>query len=61
MSGSVRFDWDTRYNQVVRLYTQTDMLSPILQLVSNLENTELVFSNARISPDGNLVVGAQQQ
>ncbi|OWZ15744.1 hypothetical protein PHMEG_00010561 [Phytophthora megakarya] len=61
MYGSVRFDWDTTNNRIIGLYTQTDMLSPMLQLVGSLENTVLVFSDALISPDGNLGVGAQQQ
>ncbi|POM71220.1 Protein kinase [Phytophthora palmivora] len=52
MRGSVRFDWDNTDNHVVGLYTQNDMLTPMFQLLGNMEDISLVFSGALISPDG---------
>lgn len=39
------------------LITQADMVSPLLQLLGNLEDASLVLSNALIQPDYNLVIG----
>ncbi|KAG7384100.1 hypothetical protein PHYPSEUDO_002955 [Phytophthora pseudosyringae] len=60
MHGSVRFEWDSSSN---RVYSSTDMFSPILQLLGNLEDVSIVFSGAFIAPDRNLGVeeATQQQ
>jgi hypothetical protein len=55
--GSVRFDWDSGSSRVTRLISQGDMLSPLLQLLGNLDDVSLVFSRSRIQPDANLVIG----
>ncbi|KAJ8577186.1 hypothetical protein ON010_g2017 [Phytophthora cinnamomi] len=57
MRGSVRFDWSKADNRVIRLITQADMISPLLQLLGNLEDVLHVFQDALIRPDGNLVIG----
>ncbi|POM63630.1 Hypothetical protein PHPALM_20937 [Phytophthora palmivora] len=58
LRGSVRFDWDSTNKRVVSLISQADMLSPILKLLGSLQDASLVFTNARIQPDGNLVTTA---
>ncbi|POM61366.1 hypothetical protein PHPALM_29628 [Phytophthora palmivora] len=55
MRGSVHLNWDSDSNRVISLITQADMLSPVLQLLGNLEDVSLTFANALISPDCNLV------
>ncbi|GMF09964.1 unnamed protein product [Phytophthora lilii] len=55
MDGSVWFDWDRSSRRVVRLYSQADMLSPLLQLRGNLEDVSITFSKALVTPDFNLV------
>lgn len=49
MHGSVRFDWDSVSNRVVRLYSIADILSPLsplLHLLGNLEDVSIVFRDA---------------
>ncbi|KAF4135582.1 hypothetical protein GN958_ATG15231 [Phytophthora infestans] len=58
MYGSVLSRWDGTINRVVSLITQVDMVSPLLQLLDNLEDVSLVFRHARISPECNLIVGS---
>ncbi|GMF13506.1 unnamed protein product [Phytophthora lilii] len=57
MQGPVRFNWDNTSNRMSGLYTQTDMVSPLLQLLGNLEDVLVVFSQARLTSDGIVVVG----
>ncbi|ETP18491.1 hypothetical protein F441_07293 [Phytophthora nicotianae CJ01A1] len=55
MRGSVRFGWDEGAKRVVRLYFQTDILTPMLGLLGNLEDVSFIFSGALITPDGHFV------
>ncbi|OWZ17754.1 hypothetical protein PHMEG_0008254 [Phytophthora megakarya] len=55
LRGSMLFEWDSINNHVARLSFQADMMSPILELLGNLEDVSLVFTDARIRPDCNLV------
>ncbi|OWZ08601.1 hypothetical protein PHMEG_00018822 [Phytophthora megakarya] len=56
MHGSVSFHWDNTRNCVVGLISKMDMVSPMLQVLGNLEDVSRVFNGARITPDGNIVV-----
>ncbi|OWZ21938.1 hypothetical protein PHMEG_0003427 [Phytophthora megakarya] len=49
--GSTRFDWDDKSSRVKSITSQSDMLTPILRLLGDLENTSRVFENAMISPE----------
>lgn len=55
--GSVLFYCDTSTHCIVSLITQGDMVTPLLQVLDNLEDVSLVFHHARINPEGNLVEG----
>ncbi|OWZ17753.1 hypothetical protein PHMEG_0008253 [Phytophthora megakarya] len=55
LHGSVRFEWDRVNNCVASLITRADMMSPLLEVLGCLEDVSLVFTNARIQPDGNVV------
>lgn len=57
MRGSVHFDWDDLNNRVVGLVSQADMIAPLLECLGSLEDVSLVFQNALIQPDCNLVIG----
>ncbi|KAG6951570.1 hypothetical protein JG687_00013527 [Phytophthora cactorum] len=57
MCGSVSFTWDSSTDQVVGLISQADMVSPLLQLMGNIEDVSNVLSNARVTPECNLVIG----
>ncbi|ETK88634.1 hypothetical protein L915_07140 [Phytophthora nicotianae] len=57
MRGSVHFNWDGTSNRVMGLITQADMVSPLLQLLGNLEDVSRVFRRARINPESNIVPG----
>ncbi|KAG7376011.1 hypothetical protein PHYBOEH_001868 [Phytophthora boehmeriae] len=54
MRGSVRFDWDGTMERVVDMFSQLDMLSPMLRVLGSLEDVSFVFEKALISPDGRL-------
>ncbi|OWY97488.1 hypothetical protein PHMEG_00031967 [Phytophthora megakarya] len=49
--GRTCFEWDTAVGRVSRVTTQSDLLTPMLRLLGNLEDTSLVFSEGLISPD----------
>ncbi|KAG7375326.1 von Willebrand factor A domain-containing protein 8 [Phytophthora pseudosyringae] len=51
MPGSVCFDWGSAAKSVVRIHSQSDMLTPMLHLVGSLEDVSLVFAGARVTPD----------
>ncbi|KAG2783529.1 hypothetical protein PC129_g9619 [Phytophthora cactorum] len=55
VSGSVRFDRDNLNNRVVRISSQIDLVSALLQLLGNVEDVSFVFNGARITPEGNVV------
>ncbi|OWZ14853.1 hypothetical protein PHMEG_00011600 [Phytophthora megakarya] len=54
MRGTVHFSWDCSTAQVVRLVSQANMLSPLLNLLGSVQDVSRVFENARITPDWNL-------
>ncbi|OWY95847.1 hypothetical protein PHMEG_00034044, partial [Phytophthora megakarya] len=54
--GSVRFDWDSVNERVVRLESKFDILSPILKLVGSLENVVRVFEEALVTPEGRFLL-----
>ncbi|OWZ19392.1 hypothetical protein PHMEG_0006371 [Phytophthora megakarya] len=56
MHGSVRFDWDDTNNCIWRMNSQSDMLTPILGLLENLEDVSRAFINALVAPDFRLVL-----
>ncbi|KAL3659825.1 hypothetical protein V7S43_015127 [Phytophthora oleae] len=49
MKGTVLFRWDSSTDKVVKLHSQTDMLTPILNLLNSLEDVSHVFCKARIT------------
>lgn len=55
MHGSTRFEWDGVYGDVTHVVAQSDMLTPLLHLLGNLEDVSRVFEGALISPDFQLV------
>ncbi|OWZ17582.1 hypothetical protein PHMEG_0008459, partial [Phytophthora megakarya] len=55
--GSVRFSWNSSTNCVDGLLSQSDMVTPLLQLLGNIDNVSLLLGNARVTPEGSLVVG----
>ncbi|KAK1929105.1 hypothetical protein P3T76_015398 [Phytophthora citrophthora] len=50
MRGSTRFEWDNSTRKVTRIISQSDMMTPILGLLGNLEDVSKVFEKALISP-----------
>ncbi|EGZ18072.1 hypothetical protein PHYSODRAFT_261472 [Phytophthora sojae] len=55
--GSSRFDWDESCGRVIRLESKLDLLSPLLQLLGNLEDVATVFENAQLTPEGRFISG----
>ncbi|ETL79912.1 hypothetical protein L917_19540, partial [Phytophthora nicotianae] len=51
MRGSVFFGWDSSSDKVVRVYSQADMVTPMLTLLGNLEDVSFVFDKARVTPE----------
>ncbi|KAG7387439.1 hypothetical protein PHYPSEUDO_014087 [Phytophthora pseudosyringae] len=47
MRGSMAFGWDKTTGKVVRLQSQSDMLSPMLKLLGSLEDVTDAFAKAR--------------
>ncbi|OWZ09862.1 hypothetical protein PHMEG_00017366 [Phytophthora megakarya] len=50
MHGSVRLAWSTTNCQIIGLFAESDMLTPVLRLLGNLQDTSYVFEKAPISP-----------
>jgi DNA-binding transcriptional regulator GbsR (MarR family) len=55
LRGSVTFGWDGTSDRIVRLQTQTDVLTPLLKLLGSLQGVSSVFDKALITPDGRFV------
>ncbi|KAG6616858.1 Protein kinase [Phytophthora cinnamomi] len=55
MKGSARFHWDNTSKRVDILYSHLDMVSPLLQLLSDIEDVSLIFRGALITPAGNIM------
>ncbi|ETP30063.1 hypothetical protein F442_20872, partial [Phytophthora nicotianae P10297] len=51
MRGSVSFRWDSATDKVVSIYSQADMLTPMLNLLGSLEDVCCAFNKARVTPD----------
>ncbi|KAJ8554659.1 hypothetical protein ON010_g9824 [Phytophthora cinnamomi] len=51
MRGSVKFYFDNADNRVVRIDTQADMLSPMLQILGSVEKVCQAFDQAFVTPD----------
>ncbi|KAG1691723.1 hypothetical protein DVH05_026733 [Phytophthora capsici] len=51
LRGSTRFEWDHSTRLVTRILSQTDMVTPMLELLGNLEDVSKVFEKALISPE----------
>eukprot|EP00644_Phytophthora_capsici_P011743 jgi/Phyca11/123391/e_gw1.50.220.1 len=49
--GNARFEWDSALGRVTSLTIQSDLLTPMLRLLGNLEAVSVLFENASISPD----------
>ncbi|POM75646.1 Hypothetical protein PHPALM_7221 [Phytophthora palmivora] len=49
--SSVRFDWDSAHAQIVSIHSQSDLLTPLLHLLGNLEDVSHVFDKALITPN----------
>lgn len=49
--SSVFFGWDNCTGKVVRVHSQTDLMSPMLSLLGNIAEVSHVFSKALITPD----------
>ncbi|ETL39780.1 hypothetical protein L916_08921 [Phytophthora nicotianae] len=47
--GSTRFDWDSGYGRVTSVISESDMLTPMLQVLGSLEHVSLVFEKSLIS------------
>lgn len=54
MDGAVNFVWSEEKGRVVSLQYSADMLTPMLQLLGNLEDVARVFAGANITPDSRL-------
>ncbi|KAG1688392.1 hypothetical protein DVH05_025683 [Phytophthora capsici] len=51
MKEAVLFGWDSATDKVVKLHSQADMLTPMLNLLRSLEDASYVFYKARITPE----------
>ncbi|OWY99022.1 hypothetical protein PHMEG_00030053 [Phytophthora megakarya] len=52
ISESVHFEWDNDQGCITKIRHSSDLLTPLLQLLGNLEDVALVFDKARVSPEG---------
>ncbi|ETM42719.1 hypothetical protein L914_11685 [Phytophthora nicotianae] len=55
VSGTVRFSWDNSTKRMVGLISHADMLSPLLKLLGNVEDISILFSNASMTVECNLL------
>ncbi|ETN04856.1 hypothetical protein PPTG_14616 [Phytophthora nicotianae INRA-310] len=58
MRGSVRFEWDDRTDRVSSMDSRSDMLTPLLNLLGNLDDVNYVFRCALVTPDCRFLVQA---
>ncbi|EGZ08604.1 hypothetical protein PHYSODRAFT_525320, partial [Phytophthora sojae] len=56
LHGSVRFHWDQSAHCVAGVHSQADLLTPLLELLRNLEDVALVFAYAYVTPECNVVL-----
>ncbi|KAF4027770.1 hypothetical protein GN244_ATG13591 [Phytophthora infestans] len=50
LRGSVCFDWDDKSGCVVGIYSQSDLLTPLLRMLGNLNDVARVFDGALVTP-----------
>ncbi|KAK1943297.1 bZIP transcription factor 1 [Phytophthora citrophthora] len=55
MTSSSRIMWNTETQRVVSIQYSADMLTPMLQLLGNLEDVSKVFTNARLNAESRFV------
>ncbi|KAG3224731.1 hypothetical protein JG687_00008512 [Phytophthora cactorum] len=51
MHGSVLFEWDPDIDRVVRMQSQSDMLTRMLSLLGNVVDVSRVFEGALLTPE----------
>ncbi|KAF4148714.1 hypothetical protein GN958_ATG02070 [Phytophthora infestans] len=51
LRGSTRFEWDSRRSCVTNMASQSDFLTPMLQLLGSLELVAQVFEQSLVTPD----------
>lgn len=54
-NGTSRIMWDTEAKRAVSTQYSADMLTPMLQLLGNLEDVSKVFANARLNPESRFI------
>ncbi|ETL84268.1 hypothetical protein L917_15874 [Phytophthora nicotianae] len=55
LCGSVKFFWDDATDRVVRMETQSDLLTPMLHILGSLTDVSQVFNGAFVKPDCTLL------
>ncbi|KAJ8576458.1 hypothetical protein ON010_g2753 [Phytophthora cinnamomi] len=53
--GTVIFGWDDTSDKVVRFEMQSDLMTPVLNVLGSLADASLFFSEALITPDANFI------
>ncbi|OWZ03531.1 hypothetical protein PHMEG_00024725 [Phytophthora megakarya] len=59
--ASTAFKWDEKKQYVVSVEYTADMITPLLQLLGNLEDVCNVFDNALVTPEGKLIAAEGTQ
>ncbi|KAF4319353.1 hypothetical protein JM18_003205 [Phytophthora kernoviae] len=59
--GAVRSMWDEDSDRMISVQNEADMLTPMLQLLGNLEDVFCVFGNALITPECKFALGEPLQ
>ncbi|RLN48757.1 hypothetical protein BBJ29_008296 [Phytophthora kernoviae] len=59
--GAVRLMWDEDSDRMISVQNEADMLTPMLQLLGNLEDVFCVFDNALITPECKFALGEPLQ
>ncbi|OWZ03110.1 hypothetical protein PHMEG_00025220 [Phytophthora megakarya] len=48
---SVTFEWDDTSNRIIKMQSKSDLLTPILRVLGNLEDVSRVFEGAFVTPN----------
>ncbi|OWZ24406.1 hypothetical protein PHMEG_000533 [Phytophthora megakarya] len=51
LRGSVCFQWDSMAERVTAIYSQSDLLTPLLHLLGSLQSVARAFEQARVTPE----------
>ncbi|KAG6948252.1 hypothetical protein JG687_00015593 [Phytophthora cactorum] len=51
MHGVIRFEWDSGFGRLTSLVGHSDLLTPVLQLLGNVEDACFVFEKSLARPD----------